>query len=85
MELDDARSHRATAPVPGTKKKEFKYKAHKGADVRQALEKLFHGKCAYCETYLEKGRFATQTVQIPECATKSKAPGFNGALQGKSL
>ncbi|MFP5495016.1 MAG: HNH endonuclease [Gammaproteobacteria bacterium] len=51
LELDDARSHRATAPVPGTKKKEFKYKAYKGADVRQALERLFHGKCAYCETY----------------------------------
>lgn len=51
VELDYARSHRDTAPAPGEKKKEFKYKAYKGADVRQALENLFHGKCAYCETY----------------------------------
>lgn len=31
-------------------KKAFKYKAYKRADVRLALETLFHGKCAYCET-----------------------------------
>ncbi|MFK3602133.1 HNH endonuclease [Pseudomonas sp. AP19] len=27
------------------------YTAYKGEDVRRALEKMFHGKCAYCETY----------------------------------
>lgn len=31
-------------------KKAFKFKAYKRADVRLALETLFHGKCAYCET-----------------------------------
>ncbi|MFN2944757.1 HNH endonuclease, partial [Escherichia coli] len=51
VELSDARSHRAAVPPPGEKKKEFIYKAYKSADVRSALEKLFHGKCAYCETY----------------------------------
>ncbi|MGO8489910.1 hypothetical protein ACC757_24310 [Rhizobium ruizarguesonis] len=38
-------------PPPGeTKKKSFTHRAHKGDDVKQALEALFHGKCAYCET-----------------------------------
>nr|WP_225777699.1 HNH endonuclease [Pseudomonas sp. Marseille-Q3773] len=50
-ELNEARDHRAAVPPPGEKKTEFKYKAYKAADVRSALEKLFHGKCAYCETY----------------------------------
>jgi uncharacterized protein (TIGR02646 family) len=35
----------------GVKKKAFEYSAYKGTDVRLALEKLFHGKCAYCETF----------------------------------
>lgn len=51
LELEAARKHRASVTPPGETKKEFKYKAYKAADVRQALEKLFHGKCAYCETY----------------------------------
>lgn len=50
-ELDAARVHRAAVLPRGEKKKEFKYKAYKAADVRSALEQLFHGKCAYCETY----------------------------------
>ncbi|NIJ16357.1 HNH endonuclease [Sphingobium vermicomposti] len=45
-ERKKAADHR-TDPDP--KKKAFKYKAYKGADVRLALETLFHGKCAYCE------------------------------------
>lgn len=31
-------------------KKAFIYKAYKTGDVKAALEGLFHGKCAYCET-----------------------------------
>ncbi|WP_294252517.1 hypothetical protein [uncultured Sphingomonas sp.] len=45
-ELADAIAHR-NEPSP---KKAFEYKAYKRADVRLALELLFHGKCAYCET-----------------------------------
>lgn len=43
-------------PLPGevgakkNKGESFTYKAYKGDDVRIALEALFHGKCAYCET-----------------------------------
>lgn len=51
QELVNARAHRTYVPPQGETKKEFKYKAYKGADVRQALEELFHGKCAYCETH----------------------------------
>lgn len=28
----------------------FTFAAYKGRDVKEALEKLFHGKCAYCES-----------------------------------
>ncbi|MDH1932681.1 HNH endonuclease [Pseudomonas sp. GD03696] len=48
--MNNARNHRALVPAAGETKKEFTYKAYKAADVRTALEKLFHGKCAYCET-----------------------------------
>jgi hypothetical protein len=53
-ELARLRTFRATAnPPPGqpdAKKKTFDYSAYKGEDVHAALEKLFHDKCAYCET-----------------------------------
>lgn len=31
--------------------KAYPFRAYKGADVKAALESLFHGKCAYCETF----------------------------------
>lgn len=46
-ELIKARAHVADT---GPDKKSFSYSAYKGADVKLALEALFHGKCAYCET-----------------------------------
>ncbi|WP_322095441.1 HNH endonuclease family protein [Paraburkholderia bannensis] len=46
-ELERAREHIA-GPAP--KAGEFEFKVYKSDDVRLALEKLFHGKCAYCET-----------------------------------
>lgn len=33
------------------KKDAFDYKAYRNDDVRRALAILFHGKCAYCETF----------------------------------
>ncbi|WP_330509366.1 HNH endonuclease [Pseudomonas putida] len=50
-ELARVRVHRANPAPAGKKKKSFEYTAYKGDDVRRALEKMFHGKCAYCETY----------------------------------
>lgn len=47
-ELDRARDHQARQnPKKGT----FKYAAYKSADVKRRLDELFHGKCAYCETF----------------------------------
>lgn len=46
-ELVRARAHRDDVKL---QKKAFTYAAYKGADVKLALEALFHGKCAYCET-----------------------------------
>ncbi|ROL70734.1 HNH endonuclease [Pseudomonas vranovensis] len=50
-ELARLKLHRITPPPPRKKKKSFEYTAYKSEDVRRALEKVFHGKCAYCETY----------------------------------
>lgn len=33
------------------KKKSFPFKAYKHAEVKATLEALFHGKCAYCESF----------------------------------
>jgi len=47
-ELDRSRIHqKSTDP----KKKAFRYEAYRQDEVRTALAKLFHGKCAYCETF----------------------------------
>jgi uncharacterized protein (TIGR02646 family) len=46
-ELDRARAHVQSAAA----KVGFPFKAYKHDEVRQRLEELFHGKCAYCETF----------------------------------
>jgi hypothetical protein len=46
-ELLRAREHANDA---NPDKKAFGFGAYKGSDVKLALEALFHGKCAYCET-----------------------------------
>jgi len=46
-ELDAVRVHMAGEPE---NRKTFDFKAYKGDDVKAALERLFHGKCAYCES-----------------------------------
>lgn len=46
-ELEQARLYQSN---PDPRKKAFTYSAYKAGDVKAALEALFHGKCAYCET-----------------------------------
>ena len=46
-ELDKVRAHRND---PANAGKSFSFSAYKDAEVKAALEKLFHGKCAYCES-----------------------------------
>lgn len=45
-ELARARQLYASAPPPTS----FNFTAYKSDDVRHAMERLFHGKCAYCES-----------------------------------
>jgi hypothetical protein len=46
-ELIEARTYYESRAAPT---KSYSFKAYKADDVRQALEILFKGKCAYCET-----------------------------------
>ena len=62
QELAAARQHFAQSN-PGS----FHFKIYKDATVKSALEKLFHGKCAYCETKYE----ANQPVDIEHYRPKS--------------
>jgi hypothetical protein len=48
-ELERARKHFGPPKGEGS----FTFRAYKGDDVRHALEALFHGKCAYCESRYE--------------------------------
>ncbi|WP_433765309.1 endonuclease [Pseudomonas putida] len=45
-ELDEVRAH-WTQQKPGS----FEFKLYKHDEVKQRLHQLFHGKCAYCETF----------------------------------
>lgn len=50
---------------------DFTFRLYKSPDVRQALERLFHGKCAYCET-----RYAHQApVDIEHYRPKGAVEG----------
>ena len=47
-ELEAVRAYRAD---PATAAQNFPFAVYKDDAVKAALEKLFHGKCAYCETF----------------------------------
>ena len=47
-ELERARSHQADL---NPKKGSFEFAVYKNEEVKRRLEELFHGKCAYCETF----------------------------------
>lgn len=46
-ELDRSRDHQNSV---NPKKKAFQFSAYRNEEVRRALARIFHGKCAYCET-----------------------------------
>jgi hypothetical protein len=53
-----AKAHYFPEPEPPggyVRPKTFGFAAYKGDDVKAALEELFEGKCAYCETFYEAG------------------------------
>jgi hypothetical protein len=51
-ELERARAHQESADP---QKGRFGFTAYKGEEVKRRLEKLFYGKCAYCETFYASG------------------------------
>lgn len=51
--------------------KGFEYKRYKEDDVKHALERLFHGKCAYCESFYQQ----TQPVDVEHYRPKGKVQG----------
>lgn len=58
-------------------KKGYKFTAYKGADVGAALGRLFHGKCAYCESFFA----GTQPADIEHFRPKGgveECPGHPG-------
>jgi len=50
-ELERAQSHMSKILPPGTEREAFKFRAYKKDEVKRRLEELFHGKCAYCESF----------------------------------
>ena len=50
IELEKSRAHIAD---PEKSKKAYPFKAYKADGVKAALHGLFHGKCAYCESYYQ--------------------------------
>ncbi|MBO9452694.1 hypothetical protein J7426_20660 [Tropicibacter sp. R16_0] len=46
-EYDDVVAHRNDP----TKTKSFTFKTYKRPEIKQLLQDMFHGKCAYCETF----------------------------------
>jgi uncharacterized protein (TIGR02646 family) len=50
-ELERARTHLNTVLPRGQKRKPFAFQVYKAEEVKRRLEELFHGKCAYCESF----------------------------------
>ncbi len=50
-ELEAARQHMAVVLAPGVKRGAFPFSLYKADQVKRRLEELFHGKCAYCESF----------------------------------
>ena len=69
-ELQRIREHRAGADAA----KAFEFAVYKSAAVKDALERLFHGKCAYCESFFA----TTQPVDVEHYRPKGGVEGIDG-------
>ena len=70
-ELQKARAHYATDPPP---KKSYAFKTYKLRSVKDALEAMFHGKCAYCETFYA----STQPLDVEHFRPKGAVADADG-------
>lgn len=50
-EFERAKDHMSAELPAGTERTAFEFKSYKADEVRRRLEELFHGKCAYCESF----------------------------------
>lgn len=72
-ELDRVRMHMSAPLAAGKKRAAFPFAAYKADDVKQRLEKLFHGKCAYCESF-----YGSQApVDVEHYRPKGRVEGGN--------
>ncbi len=66
-ELDRAIAHYITENEPGS----YDFSRYSGADVKRALDEIFHGKCAYCECFYAK----SQPVDVEHYRPKGSVDG----------
>lgn len=66
-ELERVKEHRRGPD----KDKAFEFAVYKSAVAKDALDRLFHGKCAYCESYYA----TTQPVDVEHYRPKSEVEG----------
>ncbi len=71
--IDELRAHIEKHP-DGAADWKFPFKAYKHGDVKAALEKIFHGKCAYCESYYR----GTQPVDVEHWRPKGRTVPAEG-------
>jgi len=76
-EYQRAKAHQAAAKraknakTPQKPKPSFEYSAYKKGEVKRALATLFHGKCAYCETFYS----ASSPVDVEHYRPKGSVDG----------
>jgi len=66
-EFDRAFAHYVTENKSGS----YDFSRYSGADVKRALDDIFHGKCAYCESFYAK----TQPVDVEHYRPKGEVEG----------
>lgn len=71
IELEAAILHYGAVQPPD---KSFPFKRYKLASVKAALEKMFHGKCAYCETFYA----STQPLDVEHYRPKGAVANADG-------
>lgn len=69
-ELDRAIAHY----IDDNKEGSFSFDRYRSADVKRALDEIFHGKCAYCESFYAK----TQPVDVEHYRPKGKVDDADG-------
>ncbi|WP_170327986.1 hypothetical protein [Ruegeria arenilitoris] len=73
-ELERAKAHYKALIDVGGEIKTYEFSRYKRSEVKTELEKIFHGKCAYCESPFS----ATQPVDVEHYRPKGPVEGVVG-------